>query len=174
MEYKKKILSLFLRYFFLLIVALPSLNTFYFVFYPLTIYPLVFIFNLFFTASLNNNFIFIQEHNLTLTLISSCIAGSAYYLLLILNMSVPDISTRKRIFMILSSFSALLILNIFRIFLLVLIFRTSLFELTHQITWYFLSTVFVVLIWFAEVKIFKINSIPIYSDIKYLIQLYRR
>ena len=39
------------------------------------------------------------------------------------------------------------------------------FDITHKIFWYSLSILFVVGIWFLEVKLFKIKSIPFYSDI---------
>ena len=37
-----------------------------------------------------------------------------------------------------------------------------------EVLWYLGSTLFVIGIWFIEVKLFKIKEIPIYSDIKFL------
>jgi len=104
-------------------------------------------------------------------IIRACVAGSAYYLLFILNLSTPGIKTRKRIKMILLSFAALLFLNIIRIFLLSIMLitdSTSLFDITHMLFWYILSVAFVLGIWFLEVKLFKIKQIPIYSDLKFI------
>jgi hypothetical protein len=72
--------------------------------------------------------------------------------------------------MVLLAFGAFLIINILRIFILSLfaISGSSLFDITHWFLWYLVSTVFVVGIWFAEVKFFKIREIPFYSDIKSL------
>lgn len=165
---QKRLYSLLIRYTVLILVAIPNLFLFYFIFTPLTIYPLYFLFGLFFNPILMKNIILIN--NFPIELIPACIAGAAYYLLLILNLSVPNIKLQKRIKMISISFVGLLFLNILRIFLLSLIFLSgnSMFDLAHQVFWYLGSTVFVVGIWFAEVKIFKIKEIPFYSDIKFL------
>ncbi|MEK6879716.1 MAG: pacearchaeosortase, partial [Nanoarchaeota archaeon] len=99
--------------------------------------------------------------------IEACVAGSAYYLLLILNLSTPKIQLKTRIKAIFFSFAAFFIINLIRVIILVLVFFTSpdSFVLTHKLFWYALSTLFVVLIWIAETKIFQIKAIPIYSDI---------
>ena len=108
----------------------------------------------------------------SIEIIKACVAGSAYYLLFILNVSVPKIKFKKRIKMLLFSFAFFLILNIIRIFALALMFvsGTSSFESLHKIFWYAGATIFVVLIWFVEVKLFKIKEIPIYSDFRCLIK----
>jgi len=155
-----KIHSILVRYLILLIVAIPNLYLFYFIFTPPTVFSTKLLFSLF-----NVDYTSIQ-------IISACIAGSAYYLLLILNLSTPNIKFKKRIFLILSAFLIFLVLNILRIFFLALLFVKSfyLFGILHKIFWYALSTFFVVSIWFVQVKRYKIKNIPIYSDIKYLVQ----
>jgi len=164
---KYAIHSLFIRYFILLIVAIPNFWIFYFIFSSLTIYPVYFLLNLFFEASLSNNLIFIGNH-IPIGIISACVAGSAYYLLLILNLSIPNIKIGKRIKMICFAFLSFLIANIIRIFLLSLIYvlKPNLFDISHKLSWYIGSIVLVVAIWFIEVKKFNIKGIPFYSDIK--------
>jgi len=161
------LLDLLVRYFILVILGLFRLPLFYLVFTPLTLYPVYFLLGLFFNASLIGNSIIIQE--IPIELVSSCIAGSAYYLLLILNLSTPKIKIKKRIFMLLAAFLAFLLVNILRIFFLSLLYinGSAFFDITHELFWYFMSVVLVVLIWFAEVKIFRIKTIPFYSDLKY-------
>ena len=168
MKLPKQLTDILIRYTILIITAIPNLWLFYFIFTPLTAYPVYLLSNIFFDASLIANTININ--GFFINLIPACIAGSAYYLLLILNLSIPKIKFQKRIKMIFISFAFLLILNILRIFLLSLIFISgnSLFDITHKLLWYLGTTIFVVGIWFAEVKIFKIKEIPIYSDIKFL------
>lgn len=163
-----KIQNIFLRYFILILVAIPNLYLFYLIFAPLTIYPTYFLLNLFFNASLNQNII--QFNGSSIELISACIAGAAYYLLLILNLSTPQIKFKKRIKLIFSSFLIFLILNILRIFFLSLLFYSgsNYFDITHKIFWYSISTIFVVGIWFFQVKYYKIKQIPFYSDIKHI------
>ena len=167
-----KLKNMLIRYFIILLVALPNLFIFYFVFTPLTIYPLFELFKLFFKDVFLVDNVFYISGNYLIEIIGACIAGSAYYLLFILNMSVPNIVIKKRIKMILFSFTILLCLNIIRIFILSLTFvsKSSSFELLHKLFWYAGATIFVVLIWFIEIKLFKIKEIPIYSDFKHLIK----
>ncbi len=165
-----KLRNIFLRYLIIILIALPNLFIFYFIFTPLTIYPLFALFKLFFSNVLliNNSFYILDKF--FIEIIPACIAGSAYYLLFVLNLSVPNISIKKRLKMLLFSFTFLWFLNILRIFILSLTFvsESSFFDLTHKLFWYAGATIFVVLIWFIEVKTFKIKDIPIYSDVKFL------
>lgn len=163
--------GIFVRYSLLILAALGNLGIFYFIFTPLTVYPVYWIMKLFFDTALVSESVILINQSIPIELIRSCIAGSAYYLLLILNMSIPGIKLQKRIKMILFSSLSLLALNILRIVILIFVFMfgASFFDVTHKVFWYALSTIFVVGIWFAEVKICKIKSIPIYSDIKLLI-----
>lgn len=163
-------LSLIFRYLFLILIAFPNLAFFYTIFTPLTVYPVYWLLGLFFNVSfLSDNLILINNF-LPIELIRACIAGSAYYLLLILNLSTPKINLKKRIYAIGFSFLAFLIINILRIFILsvIAVSGSQFFDITHKIFWYSLSTLFVVVIWFAEVKLFKIKEIPVYSDLKSL------
>ena len=164
----KEVYDIIIRYATILLVALPNLWFFYFVFTPLTVYPVYFLLNIFFDSSLIGNTVFIQRYSIEI--IGACVAGSAYYLLLILNLSVPKIKLRKRLNMISLSFLSLLIINILRIFLLSLFLLSDSpwFFITHKLFWYLLSIFIVIGIWFTEVKLFKIKEIPFYSDMKFL------
>ena len=175
----KNLLKIFVRYLIIILMAIPNLFVFYFIFTPATIYPVFGLFKIFFKEILLVGNTFQISNEFFIEIIPSCIAGSAYYLLFILNFSIPKIKIKKRIKMLLFSFVFLLILNIFRIVILSLIFvyfpaETNLFDITHKFFWYFGTTIFVVLIWFIEVKTFKIKEIPIYSDIKYLYKKLRK
>jgi len=169
-ERGKPVPDIILRYFILVLVAIPNLWIFYTIFTPLTAYPVYWLLSIFYDANLVNNNIILINHAISIELIEACIAGSAYYLLLILNLSTPGIKTGKRIKIIALSFLIFLVVNVLRIFLLslVAVSGSSIFYITHKIFWYTLSTIFVVAIWFAEVKNFKIRDIPFYSDIKFL------
>jgi len=170
------VLSILTRYMIILFAFIPNLWLFYLVFTPLTVYPLYFLFNLFFGASLLGNNIILVANSVPVELIDACIAGSAYALLFLLNMSVPDIEISKRIKMIAFSFLLLLTANITRIFLLTLVFMegNSFFDEAHKFFWYAISTILVVAIWFFEVKIFRIKEIPVYSDLKILCKNVRK
>ncbi|MEK6840805.1 MAG: pacearchaeosortase [Nanoarchaeota archaeon] len=166
----REALNMIWRYLILVIVAVPNLWLFYLLFTPLTVYPVYWLLGLFYDASLLGKGIVVINQFLSIELTKACIAGSAYYLLLILNLSTPKISLSKRAKMIVFSFVAFLIVNILRIFILsiVAVSGSGFFDITHRIFWYSLSTIFVVAIWFAEIWIFKIKEIPFYSDINFL------
>jgi len=171
MSEKKSLFLMALRYAVLILVAIPNLYLFYFIFTPLTIYSVNFILNLFVTTSLSPGSIIME--NITIQLIPACIGGSAYFLLLALNLTTPKI--KKRGSAILFSFSSLLVLNILRIVALSFLFyfNADWFNLAHKISWYVASVLFVAIIWYFEVKIFKIKNIPGFSDLKSLIKKIR-
>lgn len=165
-----RFLDLAVRYIILILLALPNLWIFYFIFTPLTVYPMYFLLNLFYDVSLMAGNILLINKEIPIEFIKACIAGSAYYLLLILNLATPEIKLKKRINMLLFAFGIFLFFNLLRIFILAFlaISGSSFFDVTHKIFWYSLSTIFVVAIWFAEVKLFKIKKIPFYSDLRFL------
>ena len=167
------LLKIFIRYLIIVLIAIPNLFIFYFIFTPATIYPLLGLFKIFFKEVLLIDRIFQISDKFFIEIIRACIAGSAYYLLFILNFSIPKIKIEKRIKMLLFSFGFLLTLNILRIFILSLIFVYSsenFFNITHKLFWYFGTALFVILIWFIEVKAFKIKEIPVYSDMVFLMK----
>jgi exosortase/archaeosortase family protein len=162
-------LDIAVRYSILIIIGLLSNVIFYVLFTSLTVYSVYFLLELFFDTSLVSNIIIINK--LPIEIIGSCIAGSAYFLLLILNLSTRGITLKKRIGMLLFSFLSLLLINILRITLLSIMFVSGQpsFDITHRLFWYLGSTLFVIGIWFLSIKIFKIKEVPFYSDIKFLL-----
>ena len=165
----KKITDIIARYSIIVFLSVQNFWIFYFIFTPLTIYPVYFILQTFVDAVLIKNIIVINTQY-PIEIIDACIAGSAYYILAILNLSTLGIGIKTRIKMVLFAFGSLLIFNILRISVLSFIFLNSMpvFIAAHKFFWYFMSTAFVVAIWFFEVKLFKIKEIPIYSDLKFL------
>ncbi len=168
MKKNKITYDIFIRYILLFLFALGNLYIFYFLLKPLTIYASYFLFNISYGAVLLPPEIILVANTFQIKLINPCIAGSAYYLLLILNLSTPQIKFNKRLMLLLTSFLALFILNLFRIYFLGILFFENFyfFDLAHKFFWYFLSVFFVIGIWFSQVKIFKIKQVPFYSDIK--------
>ena len=166
---KKDLWKILIRYLILVLVAIPGFGYIYWLLSPLTVYPVAFLLNFLYNMQLMGNTILLNKIVL-IEIIGACIAGSAYYFLLILNLSVPKTGWKKRIYMLLFAFGTFLIINILRIFILSVIYMSgsSLFDITHKVFWYLGSTLFVIMIWFIEVKIFKIKQIPFYSDIKTL------
>jgi len=166
----KRTLNLFLRYLLLVLIALPGLDIFYVIFLPLTKYPVYWFLQIFFNPVMVGNTLIVGSK--FIEIVGACVAGSAYYLLLVLNLGTPDIKTPLRIKMILLSFLGFLLVNIIRIIFLSVIYlnNSPAFDFLHKVFWYFGSTILIVFIWFLEVKIFDIKGIPFYSDLKRLYQ----
>ena len=162
----KILVSVLSRYVILVVIGI-FLPVFYKIFFPLTIWPSFFLLNLFYNASVIGNSIIID--NFTIKIVNACIAGSAYYLLLILNLTIP-METKKRFYSVIFSIFSFLILNTLRIFLLSILFvqRFVFFDIAHKLFLYALSIIFVIGIWFLTSWIFKIKEIPVYSDFKRL------
>jgi len=165
----KTLLGIFIRYLIALILGL-FINVFYIIFTPLTIYPVFYILKIFYPVVLSGVSLIIQTAKITL--VPACIAGSAYYLLLVLNLLTP-MNIKKHIKAIIFSLIILLMINTLRIILFSTLYLQNFayFDITHWIFWYFLSILFVFLIWILEIKIYKIKEIPIYNDIKYISSL---
>jgi exosortase/archaeosortase family protein len=161
-------LSILCRYFLLIILSLGGLWIFYSVFTPLTIYPVYFLFNYFFGATLTGTTVYVG--NVPIELIKACIAGSAYYLLLIFNLSTPNIKINQRLRMLVFAFLIFLVVNILRIFVLGILYMAGspFFDIAHQLSWYAGSVILVTAVWFFQVKIYRLKEIPFYSDIKFL------
>jgi exosortase/archaeosortase family protein len=148
--------------------SLLGLEIFYFVFTPLTIYPVYFLFNYFFGATIHGTTLSVGSVNIEM--IKACIAGSAYSLLLIFNLSTPGIRINQRLRMIFLAFAIFLIANVLRILVSALFYLSGspLFDITHKLFWYFGSVILITVIWFFQVNAYKIKSIPFYSDLKFL------
>jgi len=168
MKKEGKLLNLVLRYSLMIVFVMLSVKIFYVIFTPLTIYPVFFVLKQFFNSYMMGNFIFVNSF--PIEIIGPCVAGSAYLLLLILNLSTPNINLSKRLTITLFSFALLLLVNIIRIVALSFMFVSgnSFFDMAHLLFWYAGSVLFVVGIWFLSVKLFKVKEIPFYSDIKFL------
>ena len=164
----KTIYSILFRYLILLVIVALGLPLIYAIFTPLTINFTALILDIFYEITINKDIIIINTTTL-ISIINACVAGSAYLLLLILNLTIR-MKTNLRIKSILYSFTLLFILNVIRIAILAALYHheVAYFDFTHALFWYGLSTLFVIAIWFETVRKFKIKRIPFYSDYKTL------
>jgi len=155
------------RYLFLLLASL-LLPVFYSSLLPLTILPTYFILSLFYPVQLIANVLLVNESIIEIT--DACLAGSAFYLLLVLAFSTYGIGLKKRVLVFVFDSALLLLINILRISLFSIAFSSNFmyFNAFHNFFWYFLSTIFVILIWLLTIRLFKIKQIPFYSDIVFL------
>ena len=166
------LISMFIRYILALIFGL-NIWFLELIFLPLTFYPVLFILNLFFNVKSSIPYLLVNGS--LISIVSACIAASAYYFLIAINLITP-MDIKKRIKTMAFSFLFLLVVNILRIIFLSILYVNSFsfFDLTHKILWYGLSAIFVVVIWLLTVKIFKVKAIPFYSDFIYLKKLSKR
>ncbi len=175
-DIKNKLKIIAIRY--VMIILIGSIAAFssllYKILLPLTIYPANFLLSLFFSSEVIGGTILVG--NSIIELIPACIAVSAYLLLFILNMTAP-MGIKKRVYSLLFSFALLLLINILRItfFSILVVNDSQLFESLHLLAWYLFSIIFVVGIWFLTIQIFKIKSLPVYDDLKFVLKsLYRK
>jgi exosortase/archaeosortase family protein len=170
----REFFGVFFRYALLLVFSLFNLWIFYLIFTPLTVYPVYFFLNFLFGATLQGTTVYIGS--IPIEMVEACIAGAAYFLLLIFNLATPGIKIAKRGRMIYFSFLIFLAANILRIVILSVVYLSTspFFDITHKFFWYFVSVVLVISIWFYQVKIYRIKEIPFYSDLKLLYRLIKR
>ncbi len=164
---KKEVINISIRYLILIILGLFNLYLFYLIFTPLTVYPSFWLIKLFYGARILDGNVISFSKGYLASIIPACVGGAAYYLLTILNLSTP-LSNRKRLYSLLFLFSSFLLINIIRIFIFASLITIGFqyFDLTHAAVWYLGSTVFVVIIWFVNVRIFDINDVPVFTDIR--------
>ena len=109
----RTIYSILIRYLILLIIVALGLPLIYALFTPLTINFTALILDIFYEITINKDLIIINTTTL-ISIIDACVAGSAYLLLLILNLTIR-MKKDLRIKSILYSFTLLFILNIINI-----------------------------------------------------------
>ena len=160
---KEFIINLIMRYALAFLFSLGSFWIFYVVFTPLTFYPSALILKILYNATIEAPFILLGKY--TVFIDKACVAGSAYFLMFLINMATHGISWPKRIKIVLLNFGSLLILNILRIGFLAILLLTlpGLYDVTHFIFWHVISTVFVIAIWLFTSKAYKIYKIPFFS-----------
>lgn len=151
----------------LAVILTLSYQLLYKILIPATLYPSFYILKLIYKAELVNNSIITNSHSLTF--IPACAAASAYILLGILILLTKDIKLKTGIKMFLLGSLLILLANILRIEALILILVNggkNYFETLHLFIWKVLSSVFVAAVWIFLIKLYKIKSIPIVSDIR--------
>ena len=103
--------------------------------------------------------------------IEACIASYAYWLIMALTLTTKNIIWKTRIKMIFTGFILILIMNYLRIIVLVIArinATIQTYDIIHTFFWKFLSGVYVAIVWIILIKIYKIEKIPVYDDLKYL------
>lgn len=166
---KYHIRDIVLRYLGLTAAIILS-GLFYYLLLPITLYPVYTLLKIFFPVIIQGSSIIYTDRSIEI--IRACVGTSAIMLLLALNLATPAIKPIKRARIFISGLTLFLLFNWARIFLLsILYLRDSVaFDQIHLVTWYFGSTVAVVIIWLVSIKAFKIKEMPFISDAVYLIK----
>jgi len=160
--------SLILRLTLILIFTLT--NFLYLIIKPITLYSLFLIF-LPFNTTLKNSSIIIN--NTEFNLIPACIAITAYILLAVLILLTKDLTIKTTIKLFLIGSLLILVANLIRISILILLWvykNIYLFNTIHLFFWKFVASIYVAFVWIFLIKKYKIKSIPLIDDYKYLIK----
>lgn len=167
---KKELEDIIIRYTILVGIAAFGIPVIYKIFTPLTLYPVFFLLKIIGQTTLHAPAIIIFQ-GLKIEIIPACVAGAAYFLLLVLNIATP-LEYKKRIKGLLFLLGGFLIINILRIvFLSILALQQSqLFEIVHKTSWYFGSTLMLLLLWSAHVYLLKIKEVPLYTDVQTILK----
>lgn len=161
--------DIIIRYLLILLSALFG-GYLYYIFLPMTLYPVYLVLKLAYpaSASISGNILLIQGKEIEI--IRACVGGSAFLLLLMLNLATPYIKWARRLGLFIFSAFFFLMFNWVRILLLSWLYLNDsiAFNSIHLFSWYFASTVAVFLIWLISVKAFSAKGAPFISDLKYL------
>jgi len=163
-----------IRYILAVILMIFGLNIVYFLISPLT-FKLSYLSLFYYNPDVISATSFIIENH-KLNFIPACTAASAYLLLALLILTT-DIKPKKALKVFLLGSLLILIANIIRIDILIatlIQFGSEAFDTIHLFFWKVLSTIYVVILWIILTKIFKIKEIPIYSDFKNILKLYKK
>lgn len=169
-EREKDLFGLVARY-LLITASIFTIPIFYTILKPATVWFLSFILKLFYNISVQGNFLFFPSFNASIEIINACVAGSAFFLLLILNLSTRKIGILKRIFLFVFESILLFLFNVVRLLIIVPLYLngSSSFQIVHQIFWYGLSLLLIILIWLFGAWVFRIREVPVYSDIVWIL-----
>ena len=155
------------------IILAAAFDWFYVIFTPLTLYPSYWILGLYHDATLIGSRIITTEY--FLNFVDACVAGAAYFLLVLLILFTDKIRFRERVYMFLIGSLMILSFNIIRIeilFYVLLNYGSNIFQSIHLIFWKFLSTIFVFLTWIFLIKKFRVKAVPVFSDYKRILKYF--
>lgn len=162
--------SLILRMLVLIIMGI-NINMFYKILTPFTVYPVYLFFKTFYNAELSGTIIALGDTYVAF--IPACIAASAYLLFTIFLLTTKGIKFNLGLKIFLLAVFAILATNIFRIIILLLILTNygfNWFETLHLTLWRFTASLFIALLWIFFIRKYRIKTVPIYSDFKYLLK----
>ncbi len=142
------------------------------VFYPLTIYS-----SFFFLKLASYQVFIIPPYMITtenyIRFSQACAAISAYFLLLLLIILTKDIRLKTRFKMFLLGSAIIFSINQIRILILTAVLEKQgfdAFQQVHDVFWIIFGSLLVALTWIFLINHYKVKSIPVYSDMRYLLK----
>jgi exosortase/archaeosortase family protein len=167
----KYIKELLVRIVIAVLLLVIPVNIFYLLFSKVTLFGSLSIFYLLgYPIHVNGYNLSINGQGLEF--VPACVATSAYYLLALLVLLTKDIKLKDRFYIFVSGGLLILLMNLIRIDILIYLlveFGKNWFESVHIIFWHFVSSIYVVAVWIFLTYKFKIKSVPVYSDFKFLL-----
>ncbi len=163
--------ELFIRVGIAVLLFVIPVNVFYLLFAKITLWGSLSIFYLLgYPIQVNGHILSLNGQGLEF--VSACVATSAYYLLALLVLLTKDIKLKDRFYVFISGGLLILLMNLIRIDILIYLlieFGKNWFENVHIIFWHFVSSIYVAAVWIFLTYKFKIKSVPVYSDFKFLL-----
>lgn len=144
-----------------------SFNLFFFIFSWWTARLSFLLSSLFFDTILQANLLTVNGE--LVALVPACIAAGAYLLLALLILFTKDMGFFRGITMFFAGSLMILIGNLIRILALISLLVTqhvNYFDTLHLLSWKVLSSIYVVAVWIFLCKVYKITTIPLYSDLR--------
>ncbi len=168
MKYTK---DLFVRILIAVSLLVIPVNIFYFLFSNITLWgSLPFLYLLGYSIKANSHTLLVN--NQSLGFVPACVATSAYYLLALLVLLTKDVRLKTRFYLLFSGAFLVFLMNVVRIDILLYVlieFGENWFDKVHILFWHFVSSVYVAAVWIFLAYRFKIRSIPVYSDFRFLL-----
>ncbi len=111
----------------------------------------------------------------SLKIVKYCVTASAYYSWTLLILLTKDITFLKSLLLYAIGVVLIYAMNQIRIIVLVfaLLKNPDAFAQLHFVLWFVLSIGYVAAMWLVFSWVFKVKSIPVYSDMKYLVESMR-
>jgi len=106
----------------------------------------------------------------TVNIVKYCVTASAYYLLTLFCIITMGIALWKRVLMFIIGSALIFGMNIARIVVLIVVMlnNSEIFKAAHFALGFLLSVGYVILVWVLLSFLFKVKTVPFYSDIKFL------
>lgn len=167
----KSVKGLLARVCIAILLLIIPVNIFYLLFAKITLLgSLPFIYLSGYSFNVEGYTLVLNGQNLEF--VSACIATSAYYLLALLILLTKDLKLKDRFYMFLSGCLLILFMNVIRIDILLYLleeFSENWFGKLHIFFWHFVSSVYVAAVWIFLAYRFKVKSVPVYSDFRFLL-----